>query len=378
MNFFENITFRKKPKDSTKTSLNGTNANSTSIDGSTDSLPDISADDNTLLLQQLKLQIEDLTTKLDAAHEEINYLSLQNNELKRSLREVTSKGDILQKQTAKSKNKITPNKKLRLTTPPSSSQDITPIKQQNDQARTTSTPLKQITLSPSSAQSPQQLTSNDQDVKSKTSQNNKNKLCILNTENKKGSLSIIEDTFSKHFDFCHHIMHNCSTKILVQDIDQKLENFTIRDYCIIFIGQTDVKEENKHLSIINELKDSLCRIKHTNIILCLPTYVTGAPIYNYKAELFGKLLCLAFQNNDSVYLFDTNYYLTLEMFSVTTGKINKLGLKNVYNWILDNILVDLKMLSDNPREINKTLQCNLDNTPEQNKCEDPQDFFRLQ
>lgn len=147
MNFFENITFRKKQRHSmTEISFDETNANSTKIDGSTSSLPNLSADDDTLLIQQLKLQIEDLTSKLNSAHEEINNLSLENCELKKSLSEVTSKNEVLKKATFKLANETTPRKKSRSSTPRSCSHNIKPLKQGSEQAQSTSTPLEQKTI----------------------------------------------------------------------------------------------------------------------------------------------------------------------------------------------------------------------------------------
>lgn len=45
------------------------------------------------------------------------------------------------------------------------------------------------------------------------------------------------------------------------------------------------------------------------------------------------------------YLFDTNYDLSLNQFSSSTGKINKYGIKSVYDTIFQCLLLDIQTYS---------------------------------
>lgn len=166
----------------------------------------------------------------------------------------------------------------------------------------------------------------------------KSKLCILSNYNSKGVLSAIEDTFSEYFTYCHYVMNNATTKELIENIEDKLINFTFNDYCILFIGENEFKRQNNYIDVINTIKNSLKNVTHTNKIICVPTYIKGALIYNYKIEMFNNLLCLDLQNNDYAHFFDSNQTLSHEMFSYRTGKINNNGFKHIYNEVLNNMM----------------------------------------
>lgn len=120
-----------------------------------------------------------------------------------------------------------------------------------------------------------------------------------------------------------------------------MKDFTDNDYCIIFIGENDIKAETNYMNMINMIRESLQKVTHTNNVICLPTFITGAPIYNFKVDIFNNLLYLDIQNYDYAYLFDSNSELSLDMFSYTTGKIKIQGMKCIYDGIMNNIVIDL-------------------------------------
>ncbi|CAH2108832.1 unnamed protein product [Euphydryas editha] len=171
----------------------------------------------------------------------------------------------------------------------------------------------------------------------------RNKVYVLNSRKTKHSLPLIEGAFSDYADFCHFVTPNCSSRELLIDIDKKLKDFTTNDYCILFIGENDIKEDNNYINLIKSIRQSLQSVTHTNIIICAPTYITGAPIYNFKVEMFNNLLHLDSQSNNYAFFFDTNRDLTPDMFSYATGKINRSGMKNIYNRISANIKTDLEL-----------------------------------
>lgn len=96
------------------------------------------------------------------------------------------------------------------------------------------------------------------------------------------------------------------------------------------MGEKDFKNDYDNIELIRNIRDKVQEISHTNVIICLPTYICGAPIFNYAVETFGKLLIEDMLKDHYWYVFDTNKELSLEMFSNYTGKMNKYGVRNVF------------------------------------------------
>jgi hypothetical protein len=96
------------------------------------------------------------------------------------------------------------------------------------------------------------------------------------------------------------------------------------------VGEEDFKKSDNYTKIVKELKELLEGITHTNIIIALPTYICGAPLYNYRVEMFNVLMLTSMQHLENVHVFDCNYDLTFDLFSSRTGKVTNLGLKNVF------------------------------------------------
>lgn len=79
MNFFENITFIKtRTQSMSETTTCNESLNSSRLDGTSSSLPNLSGDENNAQIQELKDHIEMLISQLSSAREEINNLSIQN------------------------------------------------------------------------------------------------------------------------------------------------------------------------------------------------------------------------------------------------------------------------------------------------------------
>ncbi|KAF9406832.1 hypothetical protein HW555_012929 [Spodoptera exigua] len=352
--FDNNITQRKPLKVNSLTDLSSITNEKSIFDTTMMSIPD-SLNDDSDTINNLIEQNKKLTVELLSAHQEIENLNNENFRLKSDLQEMIRKSNTCNKIcSTPSKKCVTPTHKQKIL---NLNRDIsTDIFERADskydkETQTTNTSNQTQNILASEYAHHISTSVNNQNSSTKEQNKNicmktkeRNKLCIISSEKIRGSLSVTEDVFSNHFDFCHYIMPNCNVKQITSDIEQKLKGFTIKDYCLLFIGQNDVRFESEHINAINALKESLQKIKHTNVVICAPTYIRGAPIYNFKAEMFGKLLRLDLLNNDYAYLFDTNYDLSLEMFSNTTGKINKDGLRNIYNRIMDNILIDLSLL----------------------------------
>lgn len=156
------------------------------------------------------------------------------------------------------------------------------------------------------------------------------KLCVLSNHKNVGTLQALESSISDNVLYCHHSVPDGGIKELLNGLNNKLQNFTMNDYCIIFVGEQDLINSDNSINLVNYIRESLLNITHTNKIICVPTYVCGALIYNYKVEMFNNLLTMDMQSNNYAYIFDTNRDLTLDMFSYHSGKITKYGIKNVF------------------------------------------------
>lgn len=107
------------------------------------------------------------------------------------------------------------------------------------------------------------------------------------------------------------------------------------------LGEADFKHNNyNNIELINTLRLCLQNITHTNIIICTPTYVQGALMYNYKVEMFNNMLYVELQNNKYTYFCDTNEKLTPQMFSEFSGRINKYGLRYTLQNIMERFKID--------------------------------------
>lgn len=156
-------------------------------------------------------------------------------------------------------------------------------------------------------------------------------LCILSNQKYSNILKAVEYAFQSNTRYCHYVIPNGGITNLLTNLEKKLDKFTMADYCVIYIGEQDLNRTVNIIQLVNCLRESLKKITHTSKIICLPTYICGALIYNYKVELFGNLLAMDMQSNDYAYLFDTNRNLTLDMFSHHSGRITNFGIRSVFS-----------------------------------------------
>lgn len=357
----ENITLRRKPRTRTQSesnldySLQNESAIlSDPLEGTTSSLPDISDDDILDEVKPLKDRIIMLEMQLNSAHEEIESLLQQNSSLKSKNEELITKNQLIKKVT------LSPVACKRLTTP--KKKQKTEIK--NTCTQTEHTIVKNKNISPTVQQKTKQspTTKNPKINPSITNVMNKDrknrKLYILSNSNNKTRLRDIEHIFSTNFNFCHYVAPNSGIKELLANIENKLLEFTINDYCLIMMGEKDFKNTENHVQLIQQIRTCLKKITHTNVILCAPTYVLGAPIYNYKIETFNTLLLQDLENHEYAYFFDSNKDLTLDMFTYKTGKLNNYGKRTIFNKIMERLAVDFRNFPLYECNINEDLEIN--------------------
>ncbi|CAH0585531.1 unnamed protein product [Chrysodeixis includens] len=329
LNFLENITFRKS-KTKNMSEIHNISSDGSELDGSTNSLPNLSDEENITIIQNLQKQIEQLTTKLNSAQETIKNLSTENNELKSNLRELSSK--LTPKQVPK-KNSC--KKKEKCLNSRNNTQNIeivpTDTLAQKTQENPNITNTKTVTKGTPA----------------------KKKICIISSNKSNKVLSIAQEAF-QDADICHYIYPECGVLQLISNLDTKLVNFSKNDYCVILIGENDFVKTNNYLKTVIEIRNVLSKIQHTNLILCLPTYKLSNyySMFNCRVEAFGDLLCLDLNTHNYALLLDSNLELTCDynMFSKHTGKLNNNGMKNImYNL--------LKLINYNAK---KCLQIDLD------------------
>lgn len=350
MNFFENITFRKtKSRTLTQNSSMDNSRNSSNIDGSTSSLPNISQDDQ---IQQLQNQIEQLNLQLNSARKEIQNLNLENTSLKNTVEELTSKNDMLKKATkiltseAGSPDKCVPT----TSTPRASSQRKSKKKEH----------LKQPPshVDQEGSKTPVKPRNKGTQILETTNKPVKNKLCILSANKNNHITSIAEETF-ENLQICHYISPNCGLLQLIANLDKKIADFSMTDYCVILIGEKDFQQTENYVNIIIKLRETLLKIHHTNVILCVPTFKLSnySTMFNWRIETFNNLLHLDLQTYNYATAFDSNLNLQYDftMFSKINKKVNERGMRNIFHnlqlTLFDNTTACNALINDNVNNV---------------------------
>lgn len=342
MSFFENITFRRNRTRTVSETITEAELSNSTIDGSTNSLPDISVEDNDEI-RKLRQQIEELQTELCSAHEEINNLSTENSELKKTISDLKNKHEIV--------NKATKNLMSELGTPKKSKKTITPRRTSNNQNQQkllldgvkqrvefVDSPLK-----PCPAQDAPVKTAPESVLVPNKIKPEKHKLCIISSNKTNTILTTAERTFP-NCQICHYLTPNCGLLNLITDIELKLKNYTLDDYCLIFIGEEDFRRTNDYYDLIINIRETLSKIQHTNIIICLPTFkFKHSLMFNCRIELFNNMLYLDVCTHEYAYLFDSNLDLSYDynMFSKKNGSLNNYGLNNIFENLNQLMYLDI-------------------------------------
>lgn len=173
-----------------------------------------------------------------------------------------------------------------------------------------------------------------QTPKLKNTDAERNKLVIISSNNVNKITNILRnDATLKNWECCHFITPGGDTRNMLQNIENKVSNLTMRDYCVIMIGEEDMQEDSNHQELIQFINETLSPILNTNVILTSPTYICGKLIFNTIVENFNKLLGNNIPFHTVHYSFDSNLDLSLDMFSERTGKLNDSGMTNIVGHI---------------------------------------------
>lgn len=392
MNSQQNITLRRAHTQIaiSRTSETDNNMSIDTLDVTTNSLPDITTDEEqvSLLLQK----VEQLQLQLNSAHDEIEQLSLELRLLSKTNQELTKKNVLYKKignspakftsptlstpmKTSKSKPKLhkhtqteseekKPKSKSKIIH--KSTQTMTETSTKNTQTlenvNETSSSQKNKTKNNSSKKddsNQQPSTSKDEtkrpvvqvELSSSSSsgrtqhptyeQKDKKKICILSTNKDNKILDLAEDYLGYNSEICHYLKPNTRVNELLNGIDVKLADFTMADFCIVLIGEEHFKTTQDYFSTIKNIRDIMQEINNTNIILCLPTYRCANlnDMYNWRIESFNNLLYLDVETYEHAYLFDSNRKLEYDstMFNKYSGKINNNGMRRIFQNLKTNI-----------------------------------------
>lgn len=299
--------------------------NNSTFEDTVSSLPDLSNDDiNDAKQQQTKLkeQIDKLVIDLNSAHQEIVSLSLENSNLKQINLDLQKKNDILAKLSSpvKKHNKSTPIKKSLNKNKGTQTEPLVISQQEKDTSSTSSKPNKTSSVETKLQQNSQQK--------------NDSKICILSTNNRNDIVNIAKETLSKHsVNICHYIKTHCNSQQLVHDIETKLESFTMKDFCIILIGEEDFKTTCDYLQLTLHLRATLQKVNFTNIIVCTPTFNCSPQrnMYNWRVEHLNNLLYLDILTYEHAYLLDSNKNLAIDSTMFTKlGSVNNHGMQTIF------------------------------------------------
>lgn len=337
----ENVTERKHRCKIPQKSSSLTDLSKESIfDATMMSLPNSSLEESlslSELSEKIKLlteQLENTNQQLNIAHQEIDNLHSENYRLKMDLNKSLIIIENYKKVGIMDQIKGTP---------------LSEKKKKNNKS-TLSTPSKSEIISQAETKRPNREDNTNHQKSSptvitttlKSESNIKRKLCILSNRHYSARLRSIEATFSTDFKFSRYLSPNATIKQLVTNLQNKLSDFTLNDYCVIVLGEIDFRMNCNFVELIGIIRNAIQEINHTNIVICTPTYIRGAPIFNYKIETFNNLLYVELQHYEHAYFFDSNDSLKLEMFSDITGRINQRGLLNIYENIMKNFRIDFE------------------------------------
>ncbi|CAB3238538.1 unnamed protein product [Arctia plantaginis] len=334
MNFLENITFRRTRTKSDSNDVSIQQSNESRLDGTTNSLPEVSDDEDEV--SKLKQQISKLQADLNSAHSEIETLALENNELRQSKEELIKKNELYKKlissptkfkiNTPKRTEKVI-NKELNITKHKKNiSQENSEIAKIND--NNVNTDCNRTLFNKCNKSKINKRIEMHSSEKMKLS-----KICMLSTSKRNKLLSIARTEFND-YNICHYLMPGGGTAALLSGLKSKLVNYTMEDYCVIFISSEDFTTTKDYLELIYSLRNALQDITNTNLIICLPSFRcnTLANMYNWRIEHFNNLLYLDVTTHEYAHVLDTNLHLSYDhtMFNMRTGWINKSGLYAVF------------------------------------------------
>lgn len=296
------------------------------------SCPELQNLKNYAEIEQMKKQIEDLKLKLQIAENEIDNLITENYALKNQHLKKDTKIEQL-KNFCRSSPTNTPSKKRKTLnkTKLEALKKVLDIDLNFENIGTENTAEHETkNIEPTREDRNQQREKIDIET-------NKIRLCVLNSNSKNKILKTTE----KHFPnatTCHYLTPGGGVHQILSGIESKLQDFTLNDYCVIFIGENDFQKTNNYLTTIEYIREKIMCVQHTNVIICLPTYKLGRSVnlFNKRVEVFNNLMYLDNLSHKYAFILDSNKRLeyTSRMFDLRTGFVNNIALRIIFDEII--------------------------------------------
>ena len=233
------------------------------MDDSATSIPEVSNDDiyNQELITKLKEKIDILTLQLISAEEKIEILTIENKGLTQTNEELSNENKLYIKNTKSPTNQI----KNKLPNPKKIDEKLASKQTQTEQIlngkkiHNKGTQTTEVASMTANNQNPiinlQHSPPHSKDENEHLSKK-KSKICII-SENKYNKIRTIAENKLQQSELCHYIMPYSGINNIICDLEPKLKKFTLEDYCIILIGETDFKTTKEYLSLISKIRDRL-------------------------------------------------------------------------------------------------------------------------
>lgn len=172
------------------------------------------------------------------------------------------------------------------------------------------------------------------------------KICLVSSNTRNKLLVTTQRTFP-HTEICHYLIPNGGILQLLSGIENRLNDYTLNDFCVIFIGESDFEHTNDYPKLIEYIRQELQKVQHTNIIVCLPTFkcrVSGITLFTKRIEAFNNLIYLDNITHAYAYLLDSNKNLQYNytMFSKHSGRLNNYGLLTIFTELKELVVSILK------------------------------------
>lgn len=355
MNSFENlnVTFRRprpRTQSESPTIIDSDNVIPNTLECTTNSMPDMSEDEDEDKVMLLREEIKNLVKQLESAHKEIELLSVENSTLKLENDNLIKKNNVYKKVATNSPNKSrqnTPRKKNHNNCKTKQTQTDN-LERKSDCITTNTENQLNTTKKEQGTQTHNMINRPDVkenknciETKSKTQTEihhpqelKTNKLCILSANKQNRVLSTVEDICEKQFNFCHYLTTDGDTSDLLQGIHTKLKGYTMSDYCVILIGEQDFKIAKNYYELVLDIRKTLSEISYTNIIICLPTYKynMNSNMYNWRVMNFNHTLCQDIWTHEYAYVLDSNAYVDYDYntFFRQSGQLNNFGFQSIF------------------------------------------------
>lgn len=337
----------------------------TELNSSSNSMPN----DTTTVCEELtdlKMKLDQMKMELDGANIEIESLSLENQELKAELAKAKTTIDAFKKldynqsmtPTFLNKNKTKSAKKHAKSTSKSVKICKKRIEFQSNQVEEREAEEANKHRNIETDQVKVNKEKPTQETRAKAIERKptkcKRQIVILSTESR--SLQLAEESLT-YGKLCHYLKPNAGAIELFNGIEKKLEHFTMEDYCIVIIGESDFTTTKDYNNLIENIKNELSKVQHTNVILCVPTFKVKRNVYlfNQRIESFNSILYSSNQQYEYAFVLDSNQNLSYSssMFDIKTGHVNDRGLKTIFN----DIAYSIKRIDENYK-ISDTIQQN--------------------